>query len=288
MVALCLASAACSHSAAPSSAGPAPRALTAVETTLLYDAEQRLVQRCMAAQGFRVWPVARHPVPDDRSFPYAVDDVAWARRHGYGSDIREAVERVRTTDPNRRYLAGLSARRRAAALTALDGPDREGPKVTLPSGAVTGRSSRGCTSAAENRLYGDLDDWFRAENVTDDLTAVRVQRVLSDPAYRTAVPRWAACMHRRGHPYATPAAGRAAFTEAAAAGTREEEKATAVAEARCATATGLSATAHRLDGHYGAVLRRQYHAVFEDRLRMEHEALPRARSLLRTTPSPTE
>ncbi|MFG2131688.1 hypothetical protein ACGFNV_28245 [Streptomyces sp. NPDC048751] len=102
---------------------PAPASAT--ERSLLYDAEQTLVQRCMKRHGYTLWKVPEHPV--------------W------------------------RYAQSLGAERRAAALDTLHGRKRNALTVQLPSGAEVGRSDEGCTAEAERELYGDLTAWFRAE-----------------------------------------------------------------------------------------------------------------------------
>ncbi|MET9291129.1 hypothetical protein [Streptomyces sp. NPDC003077] len=288
-VLLCLAtvSAGCAATPdAPTAARPSsadPRPLTGQERQVLRTAEQVLTRRCMTAQGFRMWPTPPDPVPDARDFPYVVDDPAWAARHGYGSDLQRRIEAVRAADPNRRYLRGLPPARRAAALAALNGAVREGPKVTLPDGTVLGRSRHGCTSAALRDLYGDLDAWFRVQTLTDNLSGTRQSRVFADPAYRDAIRQWSTCMNRRGHDYADPGASRAAFADPRTPAQRAREIATAVDEARCARDSGLAATARRLDRHYDATLRTQYRTALQDRLRREHAALPRARAV---APSP--
>ncbi|QMV24002.1 hypothetical protein GQS52_21915 [Streptomyces sp. SCUT-3] len=262
--------------------GTAPRPLTAREKSLLYDAEQTLVQQCMREAGFRLWKTPENPLPEHRDFPYAVDDADWAREHGYGSGLRQRVERLRAEDPNRRYLQGLSPQRRQAAVTALNGTDpQDGPHATLPMGAQVSRSSEGCTSAAQRELYGDLDAWFTAQMITDTLPSIRRARVLDDAAYTTAVGKWSSCMRRRGHDHADPGEARAAFAEPHGTAPSRREVRTAVDEAECAADSGLAATARRLDRHHGRRLDEQYRGEIRDRTRLERAALPRARSAVR-------
>lgn len=267
---------------AEKSAGTKPagteRPLTAREKSLLHDAEQAMVQSCMARKGFQLWKVPENPVPEDKSFPYVVDDVAWAQRHGYGSDVRRRIDQVRRTDPNRRYLESLSPRRRAEAVNAYSGSTR-GPQVRLLTGVTAGRSVDGCLAETEGKLYGGLGRWFRAEAVTDSLASIRRAEVLADPQFRTSTRDWAACMRKHGHRYADPNQARAAFASGKATD-RKQEVRTAVDEARCAHSSGLSATARRLDASYDMRLQKKYRAAVDSRLRLERDALPRARSVL--------
>ncbi|MFI8895680.1 hypothetical protein [Streptomyces paradoxus] len=266
----------------------ASRPLGDKERELLHDTEQDLLRQCMRQEGFRLWKVPLEPVPEQREFPYVVDDVKWAREHGYGSDIRQRAERLRAEDPNRRYFEGLSTERRAAAKAALHGRDREGgPSVTLPGGGVVRRSGDGCTAQAQTRLYGDFARWFRTKTFTDNLTGLRMARVTAEPAYRKAVKDWSSCMRGKGHDYNTPDQARRAFstpeagTTAAAAGQdRSAEVGTAVAEAECAArAGGLSEVAERLHRRHGERLRAEYRQQVNDRLRLEHAALLRVPAL---------
>ncbi|WP_371657684.1 hypothetical protein [Streptomyces sp. NBC_00280] len=252
------------------------RPLTAREKSLLYEAEQAMVQSCMARKGFQVWKVPENPVPEDKSFPYVVDDVAWARRHGYGSDVRRRIDQVRRSDPNRRYLQGLPPNRRTQAVDAYSGRTG-GLEVRLPTGVTAGRSTDGCLAETEGTLYGGLGNWFRAKAVTDSLGSIRRADVFADPQFRDSTREWAACMREHGHRYADPGQARAEFASDTAKD-RNKEVRTAVDEARCAHSSGLSATARRLDARYDKRLQQKYRAAVDSRLRLERAALPRARA----------
>jgi hypothetical protein len=273
-------------------AGPAdpPAQVTADEERLLWDAEQLLLRDCMAEHGFKYWVAPRNPVAEDRDFPYVVDDMGWARRHGYGSDVLEQITRLRAQNPNRRYLEALPAERRRAAFAALNG---EGPRpgavarrpdeleARLPTGGVVRRSAVSCTSQAQRRLYGDLPTWYRVTKVVQNLNGVRKARVIQDPRFTAAVSAWSACMRQRGHPYADPREARAKTTLNGSAGprsrkAREAEVGTAVAEAACAHAAGLSAVARDLDEKYGRALDEQYRSDFTTERRMQRQALNHA------------
>ncbi|MFF3335464.1 hypothetical protein ACFYWX_39025 [Streptomyces sp. NPDC002888] len=259
---------------------PAP--VSAAERSLLYDAEQTLVQRCMSRHGFTVWKVPEHPIPEQRDFPYVLDDVAWAREHGYGSDLERRARALRAADPNRRYAQSLGAERRADAMDALHGRKRNALTVKLPSGAEVGRSDEGCTAEAETELYGNLVAWFRAEAVTQALSGLRRSQVTAAPAYAGAVHAWSACMRGRGLPHPDPAAARARFLDAPGRATPAEERRTAVAEAACALSSGLSRTVGRLSSRYGDALKAEHPLAFRERDRLQRAALPRGRAITST------
>lgn len=270
-------------------AGPAPaapagpaREPSAAETRVLERAEQILISRCMDTRGF---PYAVTEAPDDtaRSFPYGVDDVGWARAHGYGGRDERAAARAREDDPNQRYFRQLPASRRAAARTALMGPSPVGLSATAPTGMTVTASAEGCIADAERTLYGDLAAWFRVKVVTMNLRPVREARVREDRHYQDAVGQWAACMRAAGRPYATPDASRQAaarFGEslpAAEADAAEAELATV--EATCAAGTPLARVSQALDHTYGERLRAQHQEEIALRWRFQNGALPTARRI---------
>lgn len=259
----------------PAEASRRPADTAAVDRSALDLAEQVLIRECMARQGFPLWLGTPPPEDEQRTFPYVVDDVDWARRHGFGSDIAAAAETRRREDPNQRYFQNLPPDRRSAALVALNGARPEGLEARLPSGGVVRRSADGCRSDAEHRLYGDLPAWYRARRVVANLSVVRSGLVRDDPAFTAALPAWARCMHGRGYVVDSPAHLRRTVADAG----REVEVAAAVAEATCA-AGGLAATVRDLDTRHGAELARQYRSDIETKQRLELAAVPRARAIV--------
>ncbi|MEU0255094.1 hypothetical protein ABZ299_21900 [Streptomyces sp. NPDC006184] len=275
--------------------GPGPagssREPSAREVRVLARAEQVLISRCMAARGFRyeVTEAAGATGEGARTFPYAVDDVAWARAHGYGGREDRLRAEARRNDPNQRYFHGLRPSARAAARTALMGPSPVGLSARTPTKMTITASTEGCIPDAERTLYGDLRAWFRVKVVTMNLRPLRETRVHQDRRYVAAVARWATCMRAAGRPYTSPDESRQAAaryreslpaSEADAAGT-----ALAVAEATCATGTPLARVSRTLDRSYGERLRAQYREELVDRWRFQNAALPRARRLAPPSPS---
>lgn len=259
-----------------------PHALSEEEKDLLHEAEETLTRSCMAGKGFKTWVVPRRPVPDDREFPYVVDDVEWASRHGYGSDILARRAEVRGSDPNRQYFAGLTPAERQRALDTLHG-ERTGKRVSVrpPNGMTVSRAAGGCAADAQKELYGDLETWFRVLTVTDALETLRSSMTTGDAEFAGLVKDWSACMRVRGLPYKTPQEARAEFLNPDHRRSRKDEIRVAVIEARCAASSGLSRTAHRLDAQHDKRLRDEYADEVRTRLRLENEALPRARAAVR-------
>ncbi|MFH9727844.1 hypothetical protein ACH4M4_33490 [Streptomyces sp. NPDC017254] len=251
---------------------------------LLHDAEQRLLRDCMGRHGFtyRVFPLAGEP--ESTLFPYVVDDAAWARRHGYGAELRRQREALARNDPNRAYFAALPADRRATALVTANGPSPDGLTVRLPGGGTVRRSDRGCVADAQRRLYGDIAAWFRSSTRLGALEQLLRSRVVADTGYRKSLGVWRRCMGRAGHAFATPAAARAAALSPVRPLPKDREIGLALAEARCAGESALSRTARRLDVHHGGLLAEEYRADVETRDRLRAAALPRARRILGDSP----
>ncbi|MFJ8645916.1 hypothetical protein ACIRNI_07310 [Streptomyces sp. NPDC093546] len=294
-IALLLALTGCSAERSPAGAaeGPAPRPAAGTPTgpvappagaarrNLLYDAEQELQRRCMAAAGFRFWATPENPLPEAREFPYVVDDERWAERYGHGSGFAPRIQRLRRQDPNQVYLRGLTADRRQAAVAALNGP-REGEELRaeLPGGVVVAHSARGCRAEAWRTLYGDAGEWYAANTLVGNLDGLRRLRVTADPRYATAVRAWSACMRAHGFAYEDPLEARAASLGRKNAPDRALEVRAAVQEARCAHSSGLAAVARRLDRDHDRELRREHRAAVERVERLRAAALPRARAVL--------
>ncbi|MGW6409071.1 hypothetical protein ACWF95_18105 [Streptomyces vinaceus] len=269
---------------------------SAADTRLLERAEQILISRCMDGRGF---PYAVTEAPEAaRSFPYGVDDVEWARTHGYGGRDERAAARAREADPNQRYFRGLSASGRAAARTALMGSAPVGLSATAPTGMTITASPEGCIADAERTLYGDLATWFRVKVVTMNLRPVRETRVHEDRQYAEAVGQWAACMLAAGRPYAGPEDSRRAAArfgeEKPPAEADAAEAELAVVEATCASGTPLARVSKALDHTYGERLRAQHQEEIALRWRLQDGALPTARQVCEehgteehgTTPNP--
>lgn len=95
--------------------------ITDAQELRIADAEQRLIKQCLNRQGFTYWEAERPSLEESRTLGYVADDVAWARKHGYGSRIAAKEDRARLTNPNLVYRKGLSKERRKAYDDALDG-----------------------------------------------------------------------------------------------------------------------------------------------------------------------
>ncbi|MFJ9423615.1 hypothetical protein [Streptomyces sp. NPDC101249] len=252
------------------------------------DAEQRLVTRCMAEHGFRFWERRGPSLEESRPVGYVQDDVDWARAHGYGSRIMAKEDRARLRDPNPAYRDSLSASRRSAYDTALDG-GRSAPVLSTrePGGGTVRKQSGGCTAEAERALYGDPLTWFRTDTTAGNLRPLYVGKLLHDPEFTRAVRGWSRCMGRAGHPFADPGAARRAARDhaaeqstAAEARTFAAEVTVAVADARCARAVSLRAVGERREAHYLGRLPADLLRTLARYDRLRRDALTRAEKVV--------
>ncbi|WP_327122004.1 hypothetical protein OG206_31610 [Streptomyces sp. NBC_01341] len=213
----------------------------------------------------------------ERLFPYVIDDKRWAAANGYGRGIRERRDELARSDPNRRYFDRLAEDRKAAAVTALNGPTAEGLEADIPGMGRVGHSDQGCVSDAQRVLYSDLRAWYRARKVTDALDRSAMAMVAGDPRLVPVTRQWAACMREGGHPYDMPQEARDRFARRLEAG----EFTTARAEAACAQSSGLGATVRKMSRAHREELESHHRTEVEDRAVLEHAALSRARDIVR-------
>jgi hypothetical protein len=254
-----------------------PRELTAGEREVLARAEKILTRDCMRKAGFSFWVTPELPEPLERLFPYVIDDKQWAAANGYGRGIRERRDLLARDDPNRRYFDRLSTDRKAAAITALNGPTAEGLEADVPGMGKVRHSDRGCASDAQRELYTDLRGWYRAKKVTDALARSVTVALARDPGLGPSTRQWATCMRERGHPYDEPHETRDRFAHRREAG----EFTTAQAEAACAHSSGLASKVRELSRVHRQKLGSHHRAEVEDRAVLEHKALSRARDIVR-------
>lgn len=111
-----------------------------------------------------------------------------------GSDdvVKAATRRLTDDCLTRRGLTPGSGRQLVA--DALFGTGRAELSLRLPTGYVVRAHTDGCLAAAQRRLYGDQDRWFRTSVVVNNLEpeAARTGRPLSEvrAAHRAEIAEW--------------------------------------------------------------------------------------------------
>jgi hypothetical protein len=260
------------------------RELTDAEQVLVERAEELLVRRCMEREGFKYWMGRVPSVPERQSYGYVLDDVGWAEKYGYGTQLRQEAEEARLNDRNIAYDNALPEARRIHYSKALDGrPSSDMLSVELPGGGTIETPRGGCRADAKGQLYGDFPDWFRVEKTAMNLTSLYVPDLVEDKRFLGAVETWSTCMRKEGHDYADPSQLREklpALTKGlnpAKAHTTEVEL--AVVEATCATETSLGDRARALENEYRDKKLKRYSDDIVAYQRMGLAALARAEDI---------
>ncbi|MBM7437313.1 hypothetical protein [Streptomyces sp. HB132] len=259
------------------------RDLTVPEEMEIEYAEYALVKKCMENKGFTYWvgPVAG--VDARRAGRYVNDDVAWAKKYGYGRPFDEAAEKDRREHPNVRYPNALPRKDRIRYNTALNGDYDDVLRVGLPTGGTIETPREGCWAEARTGLYGDQQTWFEAKKTVTGLSPLYVPDILADERLKKAVTAWSACMKKAGLDFSSPEdlrekriarTGKMTSTEA-----RTYEVDLAVSEATCAVKSSLGRTARALEREYLSVLLKRYDKENTAYQRMRLTALTRARDI---------
>ncbi|MGW0719876.1 hypothetical protein ACWD3K_34760 [Streptomyces sp. NPDC002778] len=281
---------ACSSADQPSddTADPLRTGLTDEERKLLSEAEQRLITDCMRDKGFKYGLDPAGPRSDAPERRFGLDDVSWARRHGYGlaeaarSGDREG-KAAAEQGPQARYLASLSPRRRAEFDRALNGTDRAAIVVPAPGRGQIFTSADGCQADARTELYGDLRQWTEAKAAVVNLEYLTFDDVVAQKPYTKAEADWRACMKARGLSYASSseAIGEVAKENESRTAQKawKREVTVAVADAECNRAAGLARTGSRLQRQH---VRDAAHQEFARQTRYYTQAVTTALGRART------
>ncbi|MFC8943288.1 hypothetical protein ACFT1B_34955, partial [Streptomyces griseoincarnatus] len=266
-------------------ADAAARELTDAEQVQVDQALELLVRDCMKAEGFRYVPVRVASVEERQGFGYVLDDVGWAREHGYGLELESRVVEIQQNDPNHAYANALPEPERLRWSTALDGDPADGMLTAeLPMGGTVQTPRDSCFTQAKDELYGDFAAWFQAEKVATNLVGIYAEDIIADERFEVELAAWSDCMSRRGHDYPDPPAIREDLPGLVKGLSDEKaravEKELAVAEATCAVReTSLVSTARDLEDEYRGELE-QYQDSVADYQRMQVVALDHARRVL--------
>ncbi|WP_322983902.1 hypothetical protein [Streptomyces sp. S584] len=259
------------------------RDLTVPEEMEIEYAEYALVKECMENKGFSYWvgPVAS--VDARKAGRYVIDDIAWAKKYGYGRPFDEAAEKERGEHPNVRFPNALPRKDRIRYNTALNGDYDDVLSVDLPAGGAIETPRTGCWAGARTHLYGDLEGWFKAKKTVTSLTPFYVPRILADKRMKKTVSAWSNCMKEAGRPFSSPDEIREKRAANTAGMSSPEAQAyevdLAVAEATCAVKTNLGKTARRLEREHRSALLKKYGKENAAYQRMGLGALSRARNL---------
>jgi hypothetical protein len=279
----------CGRNTTPERDGAPPgdhsRQLTATEEVLIERAEQLLVKKCMERAGFRYWVTPVEDAESRKGASFVLDDIGWAKKHGYGGRFKRQAEETRRNGPNGAYAEALPQHERLRYREVLDGTPSQGMlSAALPGGGSVMTPRRSCHVEAKSRLYGDFETWFRVEKTATHLTPLYVPDLSRDRRFTSALRAWSSCMRDKGMHYADPFEIRekiGPLTEALSdASAHAVEVKIAVAEAECADRSSLAETARTLETEYRASHTRRYRADVAAFQRLRLTALQRAKDVV--------
>ncbi|MFI2415662.1 hypothetical protein [Streptomyces sp. NPDC018947] len=231
------------------------RELTNAEEFQLDAALEVLVKKCANEAGFPYWvgPVAS--VTERKGWGYVLDDVAWAKKHGYGGQFKQQAEKLRLNDRNIAYANTLPHKERIRYINVLDGGPSGGMLSTeLPSGGTLRTPREGCRAKAKGQLYGNFETWFRVESISTNLNPLYLPYLVRDEDFIQGLRDWSSCMREKGYDYASPSDIRTELPQLTKDLSKGEahsvEVEIAVDEAMCARVTSFAETARTLEGEY--------------------------------------
>ncbi|MGP3916407.1 hypothetical protein [Nonomuraea sp. 10N515B] len=261
--------------------------LTEAELLQVERAEQALIQECMTRHGFRYWPPAQLSAEERKGSKFMLTDVNWARRNGYGGQLRNRVMAAKAGNQNHVYATGLPAGELARYNRALDGGDAASTMtVRLPAGGSVTSRTGGCTAEAYERLYGDRSTWLRVSTIATNLQPLYMPDLVDDRRFVAVLRNWSQCMAGRGHPYPNPVAIRSSLPrltkglDPAAAHAVEVEL--AVAEATCARSASYPEIARSLEDDYRERAARPYSRELDTYRRLGRAAFEQAKQINET------
>lgn len=236
-------------------------------------AEGTLTTRCMAARGLRN---SAGSAPVDRDEEWR-PDLATRRRQGYGlqramAGQPEQDQQIRTLPPaeRQRYDTALFGDRQAA--------------IRLPDGTQATFTTRGCLAESRTRIYGSPVRAAQTLFLPQVVFNTVFDAVRHDPAYRTTMTRWSACMAGRGLHYTDPTEARqrllAEYQTAGAALAHRHEITVAVADARCTDQVGMPRLVESLLRQHATDLPDAERAQFNAVAAVRTNSARRARRLL--------
>ncbi|MCW6004028.1 hypothetical protein K1W54_05440 [Micromonospora sp. CPCC 205371] len=244
------------------------------EQRLLLRAEHELTRRCMAGQRFAYPPPPAGSAGTDDPWHPDLD-----LRGAQGSGLGAAGPSPASPSP-----AGMRAAQRPAYRRALSGDDSRRVTLRLSSGPEFTFASTGCIAEGRRGLYGDVMRAARAAYVPQEAYNALYPALAAHPAVRAAEGRWAACMRRRGQPFASMQAARSAvargYRTSAAGVARRTEVVVAVADGECALEARLPETVAGVAAGVAVSLTAEQRHDLTQAAAIRSAALGRARALV--------
>jgi hypothetical protein len=245
-----------------------------------------LIQRCMASKGFKYHPSFKSPdkpgypglgYPGLAGVPQAPIGLAARKADGYGFQSGGSSAGTGSRQDK------LAAPARKKYLLALAGGSKDRVRFAMLDGIRGSISSGGCEGEAKQRLYGSVVNWFLATSGHDELTAILLNAVTTDPAFTAVVGRWSSCMAGRGYAYSSPEdlwnnLG-SQLDKKHTPALRNLEIKVALADYKCAKTVALLSTVQALQARHARYFPKAYAGALAKLTRLDARALRIAKAL---------
>lgn len=267
-------------------------------TSELDQAQQVLIQRCMATHGLKyfVAPPGGLAQLSNGALEIPSYDMAVRQTDGYGLFKRALAPSSspvgqqtgdRSTDPEDLYMQSLSPSDGNAYALVLFGPRDASGSLTVSivgMGSITA-PTKGCVAQAQKQIYGTIADAISVTVEAASLGKNLSDQVQADPEYGNAMAAWAACMQPSGFSYKSPrdAVVQLAkqFTDAGpTAALHQLEVRVATSDAECGTKVGLRDRVHLVIARLASQLPASIEGTALRDGQLQAQAVARAKSVL--------
>lgn len=223
------------------------------ERETLWNAEERLVARCMTGLGWNYEP--QQAVFFEEELEDAVvrrgveawqwDDPDLASEHGYGiAETGGIPEPEPPTNPNLDYVMSLSPSDQVQYAEDMNGRPDESIRLPLPEGGEISVGTQGCLASARRELFGSVEAFGEWHMLSIHFTELMPGAVFSDPEVDAALTTWRQCMMEQSFPsFSNPdeafAFAHRYFRDAEFGRAEQDEMKQAVSDATCALTADL-------------------------------------------------
>jgi hypothetical protein len=182
-------------------ASPDQAPISPADVVVILEAERRLVDRCMADEGFG--DVTGFDLPYRAEAPplLSPDELrSGGYRYDWAADAQEYLV-LNGPDGPPDPMEGMSEERSKAYVDALDGGNAgEAVELQDVEGGTVGVSTGGCTGEARETLYGSLENSIRYGRAVERLGGAGLsEKLFARTEYRALATAWQECMEEAGH-----------------------------------------------------------------------------------------
>ncbi|MDR2986582.1 MAG: hypothetical protein LBV34_17260 [Nocardiopsaceae bacterium] len=257
-----------------------------------------LIQRCMASKGFTYQPSFRSPdkpgypgrgYPGLAGVPQATIGLAARKANGYGfqsSDSGSGNAKGTGIAGGTGTTTGTTAnsgKPRKEFILALQGRSTDRVHFSMLDGVSGSISSGGCAGDAKRRLYGTVVNWYLTTSGHDELIAILLNAVTTDPAFTAVAGRWSSCMADHGYSYSNPEDLWNTLADQLdkkhTAAMRNLEIKVALADYRCAKTVALLPTVRSLQARHARYFPKAYAGALATMTRLDARALALTKAL---------